>query len=90
MKFKTFFIILLTVFTTIILMQNTDEVNLKVLFWDLHLPKLVILTATLFIGIITGLILSGRSSRQANDQHQNNYQKPYDTLSQEDRDYISD
>ncbi|RYE30773.1 MAG: DUF1049 domain-containing protein [Sphingobacteriaceae bacterium] len=90
MKFKTFFIILLTVFITIILMQNTDEVNFKVLLWNLYLPKLVILTATLFLGILIGLILASRTSRAANHSPQNNYQKPYDTLSPEDRDYISD
>ncbi len=90
MRAKTFLIILLTVFITIILMQNTDEVSFKILFWNLYLPKLVILTGTLFLGIVTGLILAGRTARSESYTDQNNYQKPYDTLSQEDRDYISD
>ncbi|MGI4804956.1 MAG: hypothetical protein ACRYFL_09315 [Janthinobacterium lividum] len=90
MKFKTFFIILLTVLITIVLMQNTDEVKFKALIWDLFLPKLIILTGTLFLGIVIGLILAKRPSRATKDYEQNNYQKPYDTLSPEDRDYISD
>lgn len=71
-------------------MQNTDEVNFKVLFWNLYLPKLVILTGTLFLGIVIGLILAGRSSRAVNNTDHQNYQQPYDKLSPEDRDYISD
>lgn len=90
MKSKTLLIILLTVFITIILMQNTDEVNLKLLFWNLYLPKLVILTGTLFLGIIIGLVLANRPARSVNNQYHENDQKPYDTLSPEDRDYISD
>ena len=90
MKTKTLLIISLTVLITITLMQNTDEVNFKVLFWNLYLPKLVILTGTLFLGIIIGLILASRPSRAEKYEDQNNYQKPYDTLSPEDRDYISD
>ncbi|RYE35708.1 MAG: hypothetical protein EOP42_06005 [Sphingobacteriaceae bacterium] len=90
MKAKTLLIILLTVLITIILMQNTDEKNLKVLFWNLHLPELVILTGTLFLGIVIGLILASRPVRSVNNQYQENDQKPYDTLSPEDRDYISD
>lgn len=89
MKFKTLFIILLTVFITIILMQNADEVKFKVLVWDLYLPKLVILTAAIFVGVIIGLMLATRPKRTTNYLDHNNNQNPNDTLSQEDRDYIS-
>lgn len=92
MKAKTFFVVMLTVLITIILMQNTDEVKFKVLFWDLYLPKLVILTGVIFVGIIMGLLLGSRSSKFVTNSYQddqNNNFPPQDTLSQEDRDYIS-
>ncbi len=91
MKAKTFFVIFLTVLITVVLMQNTDEVKFKVLFWDLYLPKLVILTGFAAVGIILGFMLRGRPSRTIiNNENQNNNQTPYDKLSAEDRDYISE
>lgn len=95
MKAKTLFVVILTVLITVILMQNTDEVKFKVLFWDLYLPKLVILTGVIVVGVILGLILGNRPRRSSSDinndyGNQNTNQTPFDTLSPEDRDYISD
>lgn len=95
MRAKTFFVIVLTVLITVILMQNADEVKFNILFWDLYLPKLVILTGILFIGIILGMLLASRPARPKNNSNEhldqnNNAQTPFDTLSSEDRDYISD
>ncbi|RYY07560.1 MAG: DUF1049 domain-containing protein [Sphingobacteriaceae bacterium] len=94
MKAKTLFAILLTVLITIVMMQNSDEVKFKVLFWDLYLPKLVILTGAIFIGVILGLIMASRPTKtiytNTNNENQNNNQRPFDTLSAEDRDYISE
>lgn len=94
MKAKTLFVVILTVLITIVLMQNTDEVKFKVLFWDLYLPKLIILTGIAVSGIILGLMLGNRPSRSTHnhndDGNQNNNQTPFDTLSPEDRDYISE
>lgn len=70
-------------------MQNADEVKFKVLVWDLYLPKLVILTGAIFLGVIIGLMLANRPKRTTYYQDHNNDQNPPDTLSQEDRDYIS-
>ena len=93
MKAKIFFVVFLTVLITIVLMQNADEVKFKFLFWDLYLPKLVVLTGSVVAGIILGLLLANRPARAASNTNytdQNNNQPPYDTLSAEDRDYISD
>ncbi len=92
MRAKTLFVIFLTVLITVILMQNSDEVKFKVLFWDLYLPKLVIMTGVIFIGLILGFMMGHSAKPKQNDTsytNQNN-QPPYDTLSAEDRDYISD
>jgi len=95
MRAKTLFVIIITVLITIILMQNTDEVKFKVLFWELYLPKLVILTGVIFLGIILGMLLANRPSRGRNfkddiNNQNNNNQDNLDTLSSEDRDYISE
>lgn len=94
MRAKTLFVIILTFLTTVILMQNTDEVKFKALFWDLYLPKLVILTGVIVVGIILGLMMGSRPSKTTainyHNENQNNNQAPFDTLSPEDRDYISD
>lgn len=94
MKAKTLFAILLTVLITVVMMQNSDEVKFKILFWELYLPKLVILTGVIFIGIILGLIMASRPTKtiytNTNNENQNSNQTPFDTLSAEDRDYISE
>ncbi len=73
------------------MMQNADEVKFKVLFWELYLPKLVILTGVILIGIILGLIMASRPAKPIyTNTNQNNNQPPFDTLSAEDRDYISE
>jgi uncharacterized integral membrane protein len=95
MRAKTLFVIVLTVLITVILMQNADEVKFKILFWELYLPKLVILTGVIFLGIILGMLLASRASRARTFDHDdhnqnNNNQNTYDTLSPEDRDYISE
>ncbi|MVN22288.1 DUF1049 domain-containing protein [Mucilaginibacter arboris] len=94
MSAKTLFVIFLTVLITVVLMQNADEVKFKLLFWDLYLPKLVILTGVIFLGIILGLLLGSRPSKSSynnyNNENTNNNHNPNDTLSAEDRDYISD
>lgn len=71
-------------------MQNADEVKFKVLVWDLYLPKLVILTGAIFLGVIVGLMLANRPKRITDYPNYNNNQTSNDTLSQEDRDYISE
>lgn len=93
MKAKTILVVVLAVLTTIVLMQNQDEVVFKFLFWDLHLPKLVLMTGFIFVGIIWGLLMRSSSRKPTqvlNHDDEQIQDKPFDTLSREDRDYISD
>ncbi|MEX8546164.1 MAG: LapA family protein [Mucilaginibacter sp.] len=92
MRAKTLFVVVLTVLVTVVLMQNADEVKFKVLFWEMYLPKLVIMTGVGAIGIILGFMMGSPSKSKNNNTNQSNQNNlpPYDTLSQEDRDYISD
>lgn len=52
-----FLVLLVSLFTTVAL-QNMEPINLKLLFWELvQLPKLYLLAATYFAGILTGILL---------------------------------
>lgn len=97
MTFKTIFIIVVTVLVTVILMNNTDEVNFWI-FGDVRLSKLAVLGLMFGLGLIIGF-LAGRPRKktQANSyttaETLHDKDIPYiknesDQLSDEDRDYI--
>lgn len=57
MKAKIVIIILLAVLLIIFVLQNTDIVLVKFWFWDLSLPRALLLFVTFAIGLIIGLIV---------------------------------
>ena len=99
MSFKTTVAIIITIGLTILIMQNTDEAVFTVLFASVKLPKLVMLTAVSVSAFILGVLVS-RLGRPKIEDRYNNYDDDgeddddqpkgrRDTLSDEDRDYIS-
>jgi uncharacterized integral membrane protein len=92
MRIKTMFLILITVLLTVVIMQNTDEVLFKFLFATFRISKLVILLAVAIVAFIIG-VLVGRPGRpkyiKGHDEEIETTNKPSNTLSDEDRDYIS-
>ena len=91
MRIKTIFIIIVTVLLTVVLMQNSDAVPIKFLFARFQISMLLVLLIVAVIGFIVGLVV-GRPGKpkyipgQVDDDINKN--KP-NTLSDEDRDYIS-
>ncbi|MBK0380866.1 LapA family protein [Mucilaginibacter segetis] len=92
MSIKNIFSIVLAVLLTIIIMQNTDTVKFNILFWDTEISKVAMLGAIAVIAFILG-VLVGRPKNKKYDieqyhdsLHEND---KTDTLSDEDRDYIS-
>ena len=95
MNFKTILIVVITVLVTIVLMNNTDEINFWI-FGDARIPKLTILGSMFGLGLIVGF-LAGRPSKKISVE---NYDEgssliknrldttEQNTLSDEDRDYI--
>ena len=97
MTFKTIFIIVVSVLVTIVLMNNTDDVN----FWffgDARIPKLAVLGVMFGLGLIIGF-MGGRPRRRIHsdslsttdalhDEDQDYISNENDQLSEEDRDYI--
>jgi uncharacterized integral membrane protein len=44
----------------VIVLQNMEIVTVDLLFWELSLPRSVLLSLTLLIGILLGLIIRSR------------------------------
>ncbi|PRY55458.1 hypothetical protein B0I27_101429 [Arcticibacter pallidicorallinus] len=99
MRIKTFFIILITVLVTIVLMNNTEEIDMW-LFGTTRISKLIILAVVFVLGFIVGaLIMRPRKKKVLIDEEEDIYpeEDPQNTpvntykskLSDEDRDYIS-
>jgi uncharacterized integral membrane protein len=99
MSFKTTVAIIITIGLTVLIMQNSDEAVFTIFFTDVKLPKLVILTAVSVSAFLLGVIVSrpGRPKQQApyedyDDEENGENNRPGrrpDTLSDEDREYIS-
>lgn len=92
MRIKTMFIIFVTVLLTVVVMQNTKEVPFNFLFATFYISKLIMLLAVAVVSFIVG-VLVGRPGRPkfvpGRDEEQDEQKPKPDTLSQEDRDYIS-
>ena len=88
MSAKTIFIMIISVLVTIILMKNTDEVNFW-LFGDTSVPKLAVLGVMFLSGAVVGFMV-GRPRRRTTTSEELTEERGESTLSQEDRDYISD
>lgn len=97
MSFKTIFIITVSVLFTVVLMNNTEEIN----FWffgNTSIPKLAILGVVFFLGLIIGFMAgrpSGKRKHIPIEVHsdedefdEDNFSKPKSSLSDEDREYI--
>jgi preprotein translocase subunit SecG len=95
MSFKTLFIIIVSVLVTIILMNNTEEIDFWI-FGDAEIPKLAVLGFMFGLGLIVGY-LAGRPGKKSvikddsendKDDYINSNTEKQDQLSDEDREYI--
>jgi len=91
MSIKTILVITITILLTIILMQNTAPVKFTLLFADVYISKLVMMTAVAVVAFILG-VLVGRPKKAKYDiggYHDSIHKSDPNTLSDEDKDYIS-
>lgn len=92
MRIKTMLIVVITILLTVVIMQNNEPVFFNVLFATYHISKLTMLLLAAAAGFVIG-VLVGRPGRpryipgQVEDADPDK-NKP-NTLSDEDRDYIS-
>ncbi|MDT3405035.1 hypothetical protein [Mucilaginibacter terrae] len=98
MSFKTIIALLLLIFITAVLLQNTDEAEFTILFIPMTVPKVAMLTSVSVSAFLLGVLVA-RPRRKArrdedddldNDDYINDGDgRRTDTLSDEDREYIS-
>jgi hypothetical protein len=99
MSFKTTVAIIITIGLTILIMQNKEEAEFTILFAEVKLPKLVMLTAVSASAFLLGILVSRPAKPKYQepyddyeDEDEDNDSRPRrrpDTLSDEDREYIS-
>ena len=96
MSGKTIFIIILTVLITVFLMVNTDPVDFDFLVTEVSVSKLLVIGICTVLGFILGFIVgrpkttvASYDNRFQDDEDDDEEQPRKDTLSKEDRDYIS-
>jgi len=91
MRIGTIILVVITILLTIVLMQNTGQVRFTLLFTDVYVSKLLVLAGFSIIAFILGYIV-GRPKRNRYNigaYHDEIHKDDPDTLSDEDRDYIS-
>lgn len=92
MRIKTMIIIIITVLLTVVIMQNTEHVDFNFLFATFRVSKLLMLLIVALMAFTTGVMV-GRPGKpkyvpgQVEDADPG--KKKLDTLSDEDREYIS-
>ena len=90
MRTKTIVVIGITVILTIVLMQNTDQVDFAFLWVNFRISKLVMMTIVSVFAFILGVLVGRPKRRFGNENLDNRFGKgSSDTLSEEDRDYIN-
>jgi uncharacterized integral membrane protein len=94
MNFRTIVAIVITISLTILIMQNADEAIFTVFSVNVKLPKVAVLTATSVGGFLLGILVSRPRKQKVYNapsypEDEGSRPKRPDTLSDEDREYIS-
>lgn len=64
-SFKHWAVAVLLVIVIIVVFQNTDAVETKLLFATITMPRALLLILTLLIGVIAGLLLGTRLAHRS-------------------------
>ena len=92
MRIKTIIIILITVLLTVALMQNTGKIPFDFLWASFSVSKLLVMLIVALIAFVLGILVGRpkRITKLAEEFIEGNQDKrKTNTLSDEDRDYIS-
>ncbi|MCF7912061.1 MAG: LapA family protein [Candidatus Cloacimonetes bacterium] len=67
MKAKSIIIIVLIALFLIVLFQNTQVVELRLLFWKISMSRIILFPVTLLVGFIIGFLLGryGKNNKPA-------------------------
>jgi uncharacterized integral membrane protein len=63
MRIRSVVILVLLLLFLVVVVQNTDIVSVRLLFWDLRMSRIILLALSLAVGVIVGFLL-GRPWRR--------------------------
>ncbi|PIU85516.1 MAG: DUF1049 domain-containing protein, partial [Deltaproteobacteria bacterium CG06_land_8_20_14_3_00_44_19] len=64
MKIKTIIVLVLVALLVIFLLQNTEVIDVKFLFWQISMSRIVLLFSAFIVGLITGWFLRILTSKK--------------------------
>lgn len=57
MRVRTVAILVLLLLFLVVIVQNTEVVSVRLLFWDLVMSRIILLALSLAVGVIVGVLL---------------------------------
>jgi uncharacterized integral membrane protein len=91
MRIKTIFLIVATMLLTVIIVNNSEEVEFNIFLWHPRISKLVMMAIIAIVSFLIGLLVGRPKKVKFDDSHpsmDNPTGSKNDTLSNEDREYI--
>ena len=67
-KIKTILFLILIVVFIIVVLQNTQTVTLRFLFWQIHASRIILLPMFAVVGFIAGYIVA-KMTRKPKEEH---------------------
>jgi uncharacterized integral membrane protein len=58
MKPKTIIILILVVLAVIVVLQNTEIVNLQLFFWTISMSRIIFISFLLLVGFVLGFLVA--------------------------------
>jgi uncharacterized integral membrane protein len=65
MRVRTVVILVLLLLSLVVVVQNTEVVSVRLLFWDLVMSRIILLALSIAVGVIIGFLLGRPWRRQA-------------------------
>ncbi len=68
MKPKIIIILLLALFIVVFSLQNAEIVQIKLLFWDISCPRVILILVSAIIGLIIGIFIGSPKKTKIPDE----------------------
>lgn len=69
------------VFFVIFLFQNMDDVVLRVYFWQVSMPKIILVPLAILVGFVAGFVLAKITGRPRKPETEDDLQSPPSSVS---------
>jgi uncharacterized integral membrane protein len=67
MNVKLVLVSVVAVLTGIVIMQNTEVVSFRLLFWQFNMSRILLLLVTMLLGFVLGFIVAKLTQRSDDD-----------------------